>query len=359
MLLIFLEDDAHRHALDHLDPVARGVLGRQQRKNAARARRETLDRAVIGHGTAVHVGRNQGGLADAHALELAFLEIGIHPETVQRHHGQQGLAGRDVLAHLHGASGHLAAHRAAYGSALQIQPALAHGRGRFPDGGLFGHRRVQQHGGQGVALGFGHGQGVTGRGHVFDAVDEFLLAHGLVLDQLLASLQVALLALQVDLAHGDVGFALAQFGFELAGFAHGRGQADQGVLISQAGVHRINGHQGLSGFHPVCVVGQHRRDPARHLGHDRDCIARNIGVVRVFLVAQHQGPPDAPGHARGQKKAREQEQNARPAAGPQCIEIRQTALLPRLRLCFRLILRVVHKTPFFHIYLNRTDRSVL
>ena len=63
--------------------------------------------------------------------------------------------------------------------------------------------------------------------------------------------------------------------------------------------------------------------------------------------------------ARGQKKAREQKQNARPAAGSYFIEIRQTALLLRLRLCFRLILRVVHKAPFFHISLNRTDRSVL
>src|SRR5690349_15916865 len=67
--------DAHRHALDHLDPVARGVLRRNRGERRARTARQTHDPAVIRHRPAVQVRLHFHRLADAHALELALLEV--------------------------------------------------------------------------------------------------------------------------------------------------------------------------------------------------------------------------------------------------------------------------------------------
>ena len=55
--LLGVERDAHRHALHHLDPVAGGVLRRQQREGGAGADAEAGDRAVVLDLLAVDVGR--------------------------------------------------------------------------------------------------------------------------------------------------------------------------------------------------------------------------------------------------------------------------------------------------------------
>src|ERR1700761_2234643 len=76
--LLGVERDAHRHALHDLDPVARRVLRRQQSKRAAAARAKAHDPAMIGD-AAIDVGGDRDRLADAHVLELAFLEVRIDP----------------------------------------------------------------------------------------------------------------------------------------------------------------------------------------------------------------------------------------------------------------------------------------
>src|SRR6185369_17242890 len=72
-----IELDAHRHALDHLDPVSRRVLRRNRGERGTGAARQTDDAAVISYRPAVQVRLHFHGLADAHALELALLEIGV------------------------------------------------------------------------------------------------------------------------------------------------------------------------------------------------------------------------------------------------------------------------------------------
>ena len=106
-----IERDAHRHALDDLDPVAGGILRRQQREGAARARAQALDMAVIGDTAAIDIGGDGHRLADAHVLQLHFLEIGVDPDIGQRHHRHQRRARRDLLADLDGALGDHAIHR--------------------------------------------------------------------------------------------------------------------------------------------------------------------------------------------------------------------------------------------------------
>ena len=70
--LVMVEFDAHRHALHDLDPVAAGVLRRQQRKRPAGAGTEADDLAAVLDAAAPDIGRQRHRLADAQARELAF-----------------------------------------------------------------------------------------------------------------------------------------------------------------------------------------------------------------------------------------------------------------------------------------------
>ena len=101
--LLRIERDAHRHALHHLDPVAGGVLRRQQRERGAGAGAEALDRAVVVDLLAVDVGLELDRLADAQLAQLAFLEVGVDPDLVERDHRHQRRAGLHALAELHAA----------------------------------------------------------------------------------------------------------------------------------------------------------------------------------------------------------------------------------------------------------------
>src|SRR5690606_11946464 len=105
--LLRVQLDPHRHALHDLDPVARGVLRRQQRERAAGTQAERGDLALVADAAAVQVGLDLDRLADAHARQLGLLEVGLHPHLLQRHHGHQGGARLHALAQLHLAPGHV------------------------------------------------------------------------------------------------------------------------------------------------------------------------------------------------------------------------------------------------------------
>src|SRR5882724_6636006 len=82
--LLGVQPDLHRDPLDDLDPVAGGVLGRQEREARAGARREGV------HGAVEDLPRegvdlDLGGHARLHPGELGLLEVGEHPHLVQRH----------------------------------------------------------------------------------------------------------------------------------------------------------------------------------------------------------------------------------------------------------------------------------
>jgi hypothetical protein len=100
-----VEHDLHRHPLDDLDPVAGGILGRQQREagTGAGADRvhhaaEPLAREAVDFDLRLHAG--------PHARQLRLLEVGEHPHFVQRHDGQQRLSDLHDLAHFHRALRH-------------------------------------------------------------------------------------------------------------------------------------------------------------------------------------------------------------------------------------------------------------
>src|SRR5580704_11601351 len=74
--LLRVERDAHGQALDDLDPVAGGVLGRDGGERRAGAAGQAHDASVEFHAAAVEVAGQHGGLAEPHAPQLPFLDVG-------------------------------------------------------------------------------------------------------------------------------------------------------------------------------------------------------------------------------------------------------------------------------------------
>ena len=73
----------HRQALHHLDPVARGVLRRQDRELRAGRRADALDHGLPGH-VGIGVEHHRGLLADPHVGQLGLLEVGLDPRPAHR-----------------------------------------------------------------------------------------------------------------------------------------------------------------------------------------------------------------------------------------------------------------------------------
>ena len=78
-VLIGVEGKAQRHALHHLDPVAAGVLRRQNRELRAGSRRDRGNPAAP-FAPRKRVDRHRRGLAGAHVGEVQFLRVGVDPQ---------------------------------------------------------------------------------------------------------------------------------------------------------------------------------------------------------------------------------------------------------------------------------------
>ena len=94
---IVVEHNAHGHTLHDLGEVAGCILRRDDAELGARRRSKTGDVAMKGQ-TRYGISDDLGRLAFAHACELAFLEIGIDPQAVRRHDGQELGANRRIGA---------------------------------------------------------------------------------------------------------------------------------------------------------------------------------------------------------------------------------------------------------------------
>ena len=93
--------DADRNALGHLYPIAAGILRREYRKFRTRARADGPDMAChlqIGIGVKLDL----DVLAQGHAIEVGFLEIGFDPRPVADDDGNGGQAAYHHLTGLPG-----------------------------------------------------------------------------------------------------------------------------------------------------------------------------------------------------------------------------------------------------------------
>ena len=98
-VLVLVEGDAQGHALHHLDPVAGGVLRRQDRELRAGAGADRDHVALEGVvGEAVDVERRR--LADAQIGDVGFLRIGVDPRRLVVDDAEHRRAGGDEAADL-------------------------------------------------------------------------------------------------------------------------------------------------------------------------------------------------------------------------------------------------------------------
>ena len=101
-----VDDDLDRHALDDLDVVASGVLGRQQRERRAGP---GLDAGDVAAEVAIRIGvdLDPRRLARPHVIELGLLKVRDYPDVVRHEHGERG-PGRGVFADRGGEVDHMA-----------------------------------------------------------------------------------------------------------------------------------------------------------------------------------------------------------------------------------------------------------
>src|SRR5579862_7825284 len=98
--LIRIQADAHRQALYNFDPVARGVLRRDQGESRTRAAIEAFDDAVVDHLAVIQVALKLDALSGVNLGELHFLEVSVDIHLIDRHDGQQRHGGLHALAEL-------------------------------------------------------------------------------------------------------------------------------------------------------------------------------------------------------------------------------------------------------------------
>src|SRR5437899_5742774 len=94
---IAIEQDARGDTLYDLGEVPGRVFRREHAELSAGCRREARDTAAE-HLARQYVGLDRGGQSWLHMGELAFLEIGVDPQTSRRHHGHQLRADRGKSA---------------------------------------------------------------------------------------------------------------------------------------------------------------------------------------------------------------------------------------------------------------------
>ena len=322
--LLGVQLDPHGHALHHLDPVAGGVLRRQQGRGGAGGNAQAADFAVIHHLVAIGVGGQAHRLADADAAQLAFLEVGVHPHLAQRHHRHQRRAGGHALAQLHRTLAHVARHRRRHHRAVGGQPGLAQLGGRRQHAGvLLDRRAIGQRLVAGQLLARGGHAGLRGLeravqpSHLRARMRQLLARHRAAAGQALAARQVllgrgqlGLRAARVGLAQAHLGIERAVVGIQRAHLAHRLAQRGLGLRQRQVGIGAVQLDQGRASLDAVGLVGIDGRHRATDLRRDLHHVALHVGVVGVLEAGQHQAVVGAPGQAQHHHRQRRPHQGA-------------------------------------------------
>ena len=240
-------------------------------------------------------------------MQLGFLEVGFHPDLIQRHHGHQGGAGLHALTKLHCTLADEARDRRDDRRALQVEVGLAQLRGGglhlrlVADGGGIDQRavarqlalRARQRGFGGIQLRLG--------------MREFLGRDRAGRDQAAAAGHVGACLRHCHLARGDVGLRRVHAAVQATHLAHGVGEIRFGLRVGDLRIVRIQLHKDLAGFDAHAVLGIDRDHRTRRLRGDADDVALHVGVVGRLVPARDREVPGEPG-ATGDQHHHEQDQ---------------------------------------------------
>ena len=131
VVLAGLEIDADWNALHHLHVVSGRILRRQQAESRTAGAADRLHSAAVFAAVRVHAELDP--LARFHALKLRLLEVGGHPDVVERNHRHELLARRNVLTDLHGLLADDPANRSDDGAVAEIESRLIERRSHLRD----------------------------------------------------------------------------------------------------------------------------------------------------------------------------------------------------------------------------------
>src|SRR5271156_3948399 len=224
-----VELDAHRQALNDLDPIAGGILSRQERESSAAARRQADEFSVILDLSAIHVSAQLDRLADPHITQLNFLKVGVHPDGIQWNNAHKWCTRSNSLTHLNRSLRDDAGDRRGDARAPQRQCGVADSRYRGQYLRMSGNggpidlcRRLVQ-----FLLG-----GRERSMHLGDPVPrmlEFLARYSTVAEQSLATLVILLRLPEIDLAIANFRSQLISLCKERANRPYAAGQIGLGV----------------------------------------------------------------------------------------------------------------------------------
>ncbi len=229
-------------------------------------------------------------LADSHALELSFLEVGIDPHSVERHHGQERRTRGDALADLHGAFGDHAADRRGELGAMQGERGIAH------RGGGGQHLRMVRNGGavdlrHGLTQLLARGRDIGARGSDGIARMRQLFGRdGAVRDEAAAPLQILIGGACRLFPLLDLCAQLLALREEAAHLAHGAREVGFRIGLGDLRVGRIELQHGLPDGDALRVIHVQTDHRAGYFTGDLHHIAVDIGIIGGFIVAAVQEP---------------------------------------------------------------------
>ena len=301
--LLRVERDANGQALDDLDPVARRVLRRDDGERRSRAAAQAHDRAVEHDGRAVEIRCERHGFADAHARELALLEVRIHIGLRHRHHAHDGRARRHMLADLRRVLRHDAVDRRADDRALEVELRLV-------------ERRL---GGEhfGIVRGIGAGNQRALRGQLIDRLREaglrglqivargrqFVAGHGARRGQRGAAPEIHFGAGEIAAARADLGRGGIDIGEILRDMLLRLGEIRLRLRDRDLRIRGIDGCEDVAPFHMLRVVGRNARQRAFDARRNLRGRRIDIGVVGGRVMRAHEKPVCADGKRDNDDKA--------------------------------------------------------
>ena len=302
--LLGIERDAHRQALHDLDPVAGGVLRRQQRERRPGAGGEAR-RPCRGTRMPLASATRRTGWPTRMSASWLSLKFASTHTCVERHDRHERRPGAHALAELHRALGD-----EARTPAREARCAGRRGRRLAAP-----PRRARRSGCEATPV-----RSVSAR---FAASFSRAAASAEaaprtlsracwssspeiapVLAEPLAAREVGAGPREIDLAPGHRGLELGVVREHRAHFAHRLRELRLASLQRDARVGRVELHQLVARAHELGVVGPDRHDGARDLRHDLNHVSGHVGVVGRFDIARHRGPVGSVARCRQRRRRR-------------------------------------------------------
>ncbi len=215
-------------------------------------------------------------------LELGFLEVRIHPQGVQWHHGHQRRASVDPFAELDASARDGARHRRDDSGAHGGEVGITQIARRGDDIGMIAKRGAVHHRGALRERLLRCGLRRLRVGQRVLRMADFFLRHGTARRELCSARQVGFRLADIVATHVELRLALIDLRELRSHLARGLRQRGLGAFEVHILVGGIERHHDRASLHVVGVVRRDRRHRAPDLRGDQHRVAVDIGIVGAF-----------------------------------------------------------------------------